>query len=47
MKFVEQINEEEKKAGEVIAKEAQDGEVTETVAENEETKGAEDVPLET
>lgn len=47
VKFVEQINEEEKKAGEVIAKEAQDGEVTETVAENEETKGAEDVPLET
>lgn len=46
MKFVEQIREEEEKAGEVIAKEAQDGEGAEAVAEGEETKGAEDVPLE-
>ena len=44
LKFVEQIEEEEKRAGEVIAKEAQDGESTE--AEREETKEAEDVPLE-
>ncbi|MCM1126702.1 MAG: hypothetical protein NC429_09540 [Lachnospiraceae bacterium] len=42
--FVEQIEEEERRAGEVIAKEAQDGEGTET--ENEEAAGAEDVPLE-
>ena len=46
MKFVEQINEEEKKAGEVIAREAQDGEGAENLAENEEMKDAEDVPLE-
>ena len=44
LKFVEQIKEEEKRAGEVIAKEAQDGEGTET--ESEGTKEAEDVPLE-
>ena len=44
LKFVEQIKEEEKRAGEVIAKEAQDGEGTET--EGEGTKEAEDVPLE-
>lgn len=42
LKFVEQIEEEERRAGEVIAKEAQDGEGT----EGEETKEAEDVPLE-
>lgn len=44
LKFVEQIKEEEKRAGEVIAKEAQDGEGTQ--AEGEKTKEAEDVPLE-
>lgn len=44
LKFVEQIEEEEKRAGEVIAKEAQDGEGTETA--NEGMKEAEDVPLE-
>lgn len=45
VKFVEQINEEEKRAGEVIAREAQDGENAEA-AEKEETDGAHDVPLE-
>ncbi len=44
IKFVDQINEEEKKAGEVIAKEAQEG--AESGSENEEIEGAEDVPLE-
>lgn len=46
LKFVEQIKEEEQRAGEVIAKEAQDGEGTEAVTENKEAKEAEDVPLE-
>lgn len=44
LKFVEQIEEEERRAGEVIAKEAQGGEGAET--ENEQAKDAEDVPLE-
>lgn len=44
LKFVEQIEEEERRAGEVIAKEAQSGEGAET--ENEQAKDAEDVPLE-
>lgn len=43
-KFVEQIEEEERRAGEVIAKETQDSESTETAKER--TKEAEDVPLE-
>lgn len=46
LKFVEQIKEEERRAGEVIAKEAQDGDGMETAAENEDAKEAEDVPLE-
>lgn len=44
LKFVEQIKEEEQRAGEVIAKEAQDGDGAETG--NEEAGEAEDVPLE-
>lgn len=46
VKFVEQIQEEEKEAGEVIAREAQNDEGAQSAAESDETKGAEDVPLE-